>query len=430
MTIPPIIVVPGITASALYDEYQLPPEAVWTTLLKRRYDRITLHPEDQRYEFREPARVTPRGPLPLIYEDLVEELREGLSEDQPEPVPVFPFGYDWRMPLSSTEELLANFVEEVIDRTLLMQHYRNDQAFREQPTVSLIGHSMGGLVIAGYIEGREKHRVDKVVTLGTPFRGSYEAVLKVVTGTGEAGDDPGKTRERRTSRMTPALYHLLPDSTSFVASGEDGTEFDLFDLDSWQPNIARSMDRQLADWNVTGRELLGKMLDEARDYRRRVSGLNLGDRGIDSNRWLAIAGANSETRVGLRIVPNEYEKPRFDLRSEERRNDWSKVGEPTRRNTGDGTVPLVSAIPPFLDESRLVCVTPEDFGYWEIRDRVLLEGAGFHAALPNMNMLHRLILRFLLDRGDPYRSTWGRRLPGVDEWKPPLDLRDKDARLT
>lgn len=62
MPISPVIVIPGITASDLHDEYELPPEAVWTTALKRRYNRITLHPEDQRYELREPARVTPRGP--------------------------------------------------------------------------------------------------------------------------------------------------------------------------------------------------------------------------------------------------------------------------------------------------------------------------------------------------------------------------------
>ena len=61
MPISPVIVIPGITASDLHDEYELPPEAVWSTVLKRRYDRVTLHPADQRYELREPARVAPRS---------------------------------------------------------------------------------------------------------------------------------------------------------------------------------------------------------------------------------------------------------------------------------------------------------------------------------------------------------------------------------
>ena len=33
MPISPVIVIPGITASDLHDEYELPPEAVWTTMI-------------------------------------------------------------------------------------------------------------------------------------------------------------------------------------------------------------------------------------------------------------------------------------------------------------------------------------------------------------------------------------------------------------
>lgn len=467
MPISPVIVIPGITASDLHDEYELPPEAVWTTVLKRRYDRITLHPADQRYELREPARVMPRGPFPLVYEDLIEELRDGLSEDQPGPVPVFPFGYDWRMPLDWTEERLAAFVREVIERTLLMRHYRDDEAFRASPTVSLIGHSMGGLIIAGYIERLVAGRigrpagsgalVDKVVTLGTPFRGSYEAILKVATGTSELGDDSGKARERRMARMTPALYHLLPESAGPVAS-PDGRAVNFFRPDTWQPNVVQTIGHEVRDWDVTGAELFRKMLDEARAHRERISGLELsrgaapraagapetgasedapmpggagaletGPPGITvaADDWLAIAGVDSKTRVGLRVARDENGFPRFDLRGAERRNHWDSDIEGDRRDTGDGTVPLEGAIPPFLDEARVVCVTPGDFGYWEIRDRALAATAGFHGLLPKMNMLHRLILRFLLERGDPYGNTWGRRLPGVGEWNPPLRLTEK-----
>ena len=432
MPISPVIVIPGITASDLHDEYELPPEAVWTTMLKRRYDRVTLHPEDQRYELREPARVMPRGPFPLIYEDLIEELRDGLSEGQPGPVPVFPFGYDWRMPLDWTEERLAAFVREVIDRTLLMKHYRDDEAFRASPTVSLIGHSMGGLIIAGYVESLVSGRirsptggsplVGRVVTMGTPFRGSYEAILKVATGTSELGDDSGKARERNMARMTPALYHLLPESAGLIAS-HGGMAVNFFRPEAWQPNVVQTIDRQVGDWDVSGEELFRRMLEEGRAHRERISGLEPADAVND---WLAIAGVDSKTRVGLRVVPGEDDAPRFDLRGAERRNEWTSDIAGDRRDTGDGTVPLEGAIPPFLDEARVVCVTPGDFGYWEIRDRALSAAAGFHGLMPRMNMLHRLVLRFLLDRGDPYGNTWGRRLPGVPEWNPPLELTEKN----
>ena len=446
MPISPVIVIPGITASDLHDEYELPPEAVWTTMLKRRYDRITLHPEDQRYELREPARVMPRGPFPLIYEDLVEELRDGLSEDQPGPVPVFPFGYDWRVPLDWTEKRLAGFVREVIDRTLLLRHYRDDEAFRENPTVSLIGHSMGGLIIAGYMQRQSNRFVDKVVTLGTPFRGSYEAILKIATGTSELGDDSGKTRERRMARMTPALYHLLPESVGPI-SAHGGMAVNFFRPDAWQSNVVQTIEKQVGDWDVSGEEFFQRMLEEGWAHRERISGLELGGAGASNGAgtsetagdredagsghaagddWLVIAGVDAKTRVGLRVVPHEDGGPWFDLRGTERRNEWDSTIPGDRRDTGDGTVPLECAIPPFLDEARVVCVTPGDFGYWEIRDRALAATAGFHGVLPKMNMLHRLILRFLLDRRDPYGSTWGRRLPGVRKWAPPLELTERD----
>ena len=442
--ISPVILIPGITASVLHDEYELPPEAVWTTALRRRYERITLHPLTLRsadhppYELRGPARVAPRGPFPLIYEDLVEELRDGLSEDHGGPVPVFPFGYDWRMPLDHTEQLLAAFVDEVIERTLLLPHYRSDPDYPDHPTVSLIGHSMGGLVIAGYIQRHTAGRVDRVVTLASPFRGSYEAVLKLATGTGDFGDDSGKARERRMARLTPALYHLLPSFGGLNA--DNGLATDLFQPDTWQPNVARTIEQQVSAWGVSGPDLLRAILDQARAHRDRISSLRLhGPRDphrsdpprhrFTTDHWLAIAGADCETRVGLRIESDENGEPRFVLRSSERRNHWDSrdAGPTTRRQTGDGTVPLDAAIPPFLDDSRLVCVTPGDFGYWELRDRALASLAGFHGLLPKMNMLHRLILRFLLGKADPYRSTWGRRLPGAEAWNPPLaPLREKE----
>ena len=46
----PVIVVPGITATYLHDEYPLPPEDIWK-VLKKDYERIMLHPNDLRYFF-------------------------------------------------------------------------------------------------------------------------------------------------------------------------------------------------------------------------------------------------------------------------------------------------------------------------------------------------------------------------------------------
>ena len=87
------------------------------------------------------------------------------------------------MPPARIESRLAEFVEEVIDRTKLQRHYHN-QDFADRPKVTLIGPSMGGLAIAGYLQTYGGDLVSKIVTLAAPFQGSMEAVAEVAAGTG------------------------------------------------------------------------------------------------------------------------------------------------------------------------------------------------------------------------------------------------------
>jgi len=83
-------------------------------------------------------------------------------------VPVFVFAYDWRQPLARSELKLEAFVAEVIDRTKLLRYYYGTDWY-ETPHVDLVGHSMGGMLIAGYLERlKKKARVGKVATIRDP----------------------------------------------------------------------------------------------------------------------------------------------------------------------------------------------------------------------------------------------------------------------
>jgi hypothetical protein len=90
--------------------------------------------------------------------------------------------------------------------------------------------------------------------------------------------------------------------------------------------------------------------------------------------------------------------------------------------TGDGTVPFEGAVPRFLALENLVCVTPDDYGYWAVADRVLSSQAGFHGILPNMDLLHRIIVSHFTGRPDTHGNTWRRPAPGVapEAWQPPI----------
>lgn len=429
----PVIIVPGITATYLHDEYPLPPVDIWK-VIKKQYERIALHPNDLRYEAMEPARVKAGQIFEIAYEELIEELRYNLASKEDEPVPVYPFGYDWRLPLDIAERQLADFVTEVIDRTKLLKHYHRDK-YQDNPRVNLVGHSMGGLVIAGYLERvGSKAPVHKVVTLATPFQGSFEAVIQVATGTANLGTSPPSSRERESARLTPALYHLIPSFSQGIEVSTPTLPSTLFDPGVWQPSIVASIAEFIRKKGLPSnktklqeaRECFAFLLNQAKAHRGRIDGFKLSKAKMTAKNWLAVVGVGTKTRVRLRIV-KRGNQPDFDLRSKDRANEWKDKdkGPQQWRLTGDGTVPYEGAVPQFLSEKNLVLVTPEDYGYWEVQDKSLTLAAGFHGILPNMNMLHRLIVRFFTDRPDKRKNTWGRPAPGVvkKDWDPPLALR-------
>lgn len=420
----PVIVVPGITASYLVDEYPLPPEMIWKVLpISKDFVRSALHPDNQRYELKEPARVRSGQIYEIAYRELIEELRHNLTAREDHPVPVFPFGYDWRMPLAVVEDELGLFVEEVIERTLLMKHYYEDVEFRENPKVNLVGHSMGGLVIAGYLERvGGPAQIGKVVSLASPFRGSLEAALKIATGMADLGTGAASSREREAARLTPSLYQMLPSFDGAVRTQGD-VPGDLLKPDSWQPGVVRTLTEFVS---VHGRDrdnpreqaerLFSALLAQAVEHRDRLEGFSPSDVGLGDSDWLCVVGIGSRTRMFIGSKRDESGNVAFEINSKQRLDKDS--------DTGDGTVPLPGALPAFVPENKVVCVSPDDYGYWELQDKIMTAAGGFHGILPNMNMLHRMIVRFFTGAGNPHGNTWGRALPGVEkaDWDPPLDL--------
>jgi len=433
----PVIVIPGVIASYLRDDYPLPPEFIWKVLEgSKDYERASLHPDNLRFEAIEPARVMPGQVYEIAYNELIEELRYNLRQRPDQPVPVYPFAYDWRQPLAATCAQLGPFIDEVIARTQLLRHYNADEIYTKNPRVDLIGHSMGGLIIAGYLASvGAKHRVGSVVTLATPFQGSYEAVIKVTTGTADLGASPPSSREREAARVTPALYHLLPSFPGALTVPQ-GLPPNLFDAQVWQPSVTDTIRQYIQLRGLTpsnAKEQADKvfkaMLKTAQDFLVTIGKPDLLKTcKLSQDDWLCVVGTNTTTRVQL-AVELKAGKPDFIFHTSDRMNEWENPNA-NRMLTGDGTVPFRGALPQFLPIEKLICVTPDDFGYWEIQDRVTASLAGFHGILPNMDMLHRLIVVFLTDRKDRHGNIWGRRPPGVaaKDWDPPIrGLEDKQA---
>lgn len=408
---PPVIVVPGITASVLEDRYPIEPEEVWTAVLRKEFERITLHPDDLRYEAVEPARIGPRNPLSLAYGDLVEALRHDLTKQRDKPTPVFAFGYDWRRDCLDSARLLEPMIDEVLGRTRLLPHYKKDPPDR----VDLVGHSMGGIIIAAYLRAKQTGdlglakgdaRVRRVVTIGTPFRGSIDAIHKVATGMGSLTGPAPRDREREAARVTPALYQLLPSFADAVTWTGTGQPVDLFAVDSWQPSVLATMKQFIGQVKaeVGAEDLLRELLGRARRLIDAVNSLDPTDttilpKGVDG--WLPIAGIDCKTLLRVE-VERDRGKPWFKLLEPDNQG-------PESTQTGDGTVPYLGARSGFLAAERMVCVTPADLSMWEVGDIAMAKAAGFHATLPNVNLVQRLTIRHL--REDYAADFWGRRPP-------------------
>jgi len=416
----PVIVVPGITATSLVDDYPLKTEELWTMVFHKEYARTALHPDDLRYEAIEPAHVIPREVFPM-YEDLIKALRYELSARADKPTPVFAYPYDWRMDIASTAARLGAFVDEVLARTRLLHHYEDAGDLK----VDLVGHSMGGLLICEYLsQFGKRSQVGKVVTIGTPFAGSIEAIVKMTTGMSVLTGSEPKEREREAARVTPAVYQLLPSFDEAVID-DDGNEIDIFDPGNMQRSVIKSLTEFVRLYSVGTRskdreskaeEILADMLGAARKHRKTIDDFKVANAGLKQSDWLAIAGVGQKTRIQM-VVRQKKGSPRFVIEEDQFVNELSGANSGSMR-TGDGTVPLSAAIPQFLRPSALVCVTQDDLGMFELRDRFLVEVGGFHGLLPRVNLVQRLVARHLQPK---YAGTvWGRRLPGSPSWRPPV----------
>ena len=83
-------------------------------------------------------------------------------------------------------------------------------------------------------------------------------------------------------------------------------------------------------------------------------------------------------------------------------------------------MPYSGARAKFIPVEQVICLTPGDFGLWEIKDR-LMEKTGFHSSLPNMNLAQRLVISHF--KGYPYGEVWGRPAPDLgpgQTWDPPI----------
>jgi hypothetical protein len=234
-----------------------------------------------------------------------------------------------------------------------------------------------------------------------------DSIAKLTTGMGIFFGD-GREREREAARTIASIYQLLPRYDGAVAVEGSNDKNVLFDIKVWQKSILETLNlfaRQVKA-DTAAEKLLTGFLEGGRFLDGKIRNLSL-DRILPEGRdgWLPIAGYDEPTVLRMRIDGGR--SPRFYIGEPE--NDWANGAD----NTGDGTVSLRGATPPFMGDegkARLVCLTTKNFSFWEFRDKAVSRKT-FHASLPNMNLVQRLAIRFL--RPEFRGQVGGDAYPGV-----------------
>jgi pimeloyl-ACP methyl ester carboxylesterase len=234
------------------------------------------------------------------------------SVDDPEPGNFFGFPYDWRQDNRITGRNLEVFVGH------RLQQWRDYSGVREAKVI-LVAHSMGGLASRYYLEVLEGWADCRaLITFGTPYRGSLDAVGYLANGYKRLFVDLTEAM-----RSFPSVHQLLPIYPAIAVNGNYYRPAEL-------PEVAQiAIDSALAaDALAFHREIeaaVARHRDDE-DYRRTF-------------KTIPFVGTNQPTKQSA-----VYEAGVLEVREDLPEGIDPLLGD------GDGTVPRLSAIPIELSE--------------------------------------------------------------------------------
>lgn len=218
----PIILIPGIEATALANANTFDFASVWNaydnigtslfTKVTGPYitDRLQLDPL---YDEQNSSLIERNHMARLPYERTVINLANKLKETG-DYSPIYLFGYDWRLSNAVNGKRLYDFTQ-YLKRKLAANKEDPWEGFR------FLTHSMGGLLFSCYLGELKGHYddIDKAVITAPPFLGSPYALIHMIKGDGGVksflNSIFGRNEDiRKVVRTYPAVYELLPGMIS------------------------------------------------------------------------------------------------------------------------------------------------------------------------------------------------------------------------
>ncbi|MDE1970884.1 MAG: alpha/beta fold hydrolase [Patescibacteria group bacterium] len=207
----PVIIVPGIAGSELYNGDDL----IWADLTQMLFsasdqfmtDNLALDSQGKSLKSIEAKDVIESIlNVPLLSVNIFKNLHDDLvTNNYTLGQDLFLFPYDWRLNLDVTEDALAEKINDVLTQT-------------GADKVTIIAHSMGGLLVKDYIRHHGGAEIDKLIFVGTPHLGAPEAGRIMLYGDTMGIPWLNPARVQEITAYSPATYELLPSSAYFEYS--------------------------------------------------------------------------------------------------------------------------------------------------------------------------------------------------------------------
>lgn len=234
-----VMLVPGILGSELVDDsntvvWGLSPRVIAATFILGDVSRLAVHPSELSGKPR--LRPTKLLEFPAFlpdfggvepYSPMIRHLPGKLAST--EAFATFP--YDWRLSIEHAAGRLAAAAEQHLERwrAIVASRFADKTDPRDVKLV-LIAHSMGGLVARFAMMQHGLLEVTRrLLTLGTPFEGSLQAVRTLATG--EHPLIRRKSSAMQMARTCPSVFDLLP-SYACVTDRDSKRRITAGDLDA------------------------------------------------------------------------------------------------------------------------------------------------------------------------------------------------------
>ncbi len=374
----PIILIPGIQGTKLFNTNEKDFTTVWSGLKKFFSDIHRLKLQRDGINDIGAETIIERADVEnLAYSEIINYLKSKGYR-------VFIFGYDWRKSNVESAKDLARYVERLTDKL-------NVGSF------NFITHSMGALVFSCYMKLITQEEQEKIIESAIftvpPFLGSIEASFNLVIGKSKlfnSSDD-----FRKIARTFPAVYELLPvyPGAYDFENPQTKSAFDVFDFSSYWQQV-KNPDRE--DTLAKHKLMAGRLesVKTVRDQSKFVFDFSGCSEAL-RKKLLVISGGNAETKNKIFVkkghdhIKNFFDYEHFD-----------------ESDMGDGTVPFESSSA-FKDAILTLHVNQKKVESWADSR---FTGADWHAFFMNNGRVQNIIKRFL--KGSTQRDTWYESLGG------------------